>query len=111
MDFFGKGIFMKVKNLQKIAALGGTIYESCFLLMKCIKCGNIALYDDENAYLYLDPHDLSHCRPLYGLTTLPPVLCPSCKGVDSFEEAKDDDLDNVMKSEWAFVLDDDNMAF
>ena len=72
-------------------------------MMKCVHCDILAVYDEENSFIYLNPKDLTQ-KSLYGLNIGEPVLCPSCKKENSFEEASDNDMGEVMNSEWAFVM-------
>ena len=72
-------------------------------MLKCVHCGTFAIYYEESSFIYLNPKDLTQ-QLLYGLNIGEQVLCPSCKKENSFEEASDNDMDEVMNTEWAFVI-------
>lgn len=94
---------MRIKNYEKIAEHGGFVDNAEFIMMKCSNCGSLALYDAESSFIYLNPKDLTQ-KCLYGLNIGEPVFCPSCKKENSLEEASDNDLEDVMNSEWAFLI-------
>ena len=94
------------EEIEKRGALQARYGE--FVIYKCSGCGAFALYDNEHLQIYLNPDDLSNSR-LYGIedrekTGEYNAPCPCCKAVNTFEEALDEDFEQVLKSPWSFSL-------
>lgn len=91
-------------NYQALVNRGASRDNTQFEVWKCQQCGAYALYENERSMIYLNSEDLSKGL-LYGLDVeLDAVKCLTCSAVDSFEEAPNDDKNNVRESAWGFAL-------
>ena len=100
---------IRVTNYEGLSRRGARIDNAEYEIMKCEKCGTYALYENECSQIYIDPDHLNQ-RYIYNLSIggdssgLSVIHCPNCEAVNSFIEAVDKDLNDILQSPWGFTL-------
>ncbi len=93
---------IRASNWQELNRRGASLDNTDYVMLKCDKCGNFALYDEERMQIFLSPDDLA-VAALYGFDGAEAIACISCGAVDSFKDAVVSDIDAIAAGSWAFA--------